>query len=246
MILRFIAAALLGYLLGSVPFGLVFSKLKGRGDIRNYGSGRTGGTNVLRTMGRGAFVLVAALDVLKAVAAVLLAGLIFGKGSISFGHINLTAPTAQALAGFMAVIGHIWPVFAGFRGGRGVSTFVGGMFALCPVAALFAGEVLIIAAGLTGYASLGSLIGAAALYTIMIPMVFFYGYPMEYLLYAMAGSILIKILHRDNIKRLLAGKERKLNQKAEVKPVKPEPEPPKAEAACGPTAAGALGERQIG
>lgn len=217
MLLKLLLAVTTGYLLGSIPFGLIFGRLKAKIDIRNYGSGRTGGTNVLRTMGRGAFVTVAALDVLKGTAAVLLAGLIFGEGYLSFGLYHLGRPGAAAIAALATVAGHIWPVFARFKGGRGVGTFIGTMFAICPAAALFGGEILIIAAGLSGFASLGSLSGIVGIYTLLIPLTFLYGSPMEYLLYAMAAAILIALIHRDNIIRLFNGKERKLNQKAEIR-----------------------------
>ncbi len=221
MVIKLILVILMGYVLGSVPFGLLFGRFKARVDIRNYGSGRTGSTNVLRTMGKGAFLTVAALDVLKGTAAVLLARLIFGTGFIGVGLYHMGYPAALAMVGLATVAGHIWPVFAHFRGGRGVGTFIGTLFAICPVAALFGGEVLIIAAGLSGYASLGSLTGIVAAYAMMIPLTFLYGSPIEYLFYAMVGVILIAVVHRDNIVRLLKGCERKLNQKAEIRTSSP-------------------------
>jgi len=203
--------------LGSIPFGLILGKLKGRIDIRQYGSGRTGGTNVLRNFGRKAFVLVAAADIGKASAAVILAGLIVGSDQLVLGNLALGAVAIKSLAGIMAIIGHIWPVFAGFKGGRGVATFMGAMAALCPVAALFAGELLIIGAGLSGFASLGSIAGVVGAYTIMIPLTLIYGFPLEYMGFVLVGSIVIILAHRDNIERLLSGKERKLNQKASAR-----------------------------
>ena len=216
MVGKLILVILMGYLVGSIPFGLLFGRFKARVDIRNYGSGRTGSTNVLRTMGKAAFLTVAALDVFKGTAAVLLARLIFGSSFIGVGLYRMGYPAALSMVGLATVVGHIWPVFAHFRGGRGVGTFIGTLFAICPVAALFGGEVLIIAAGLSGYASLGSLSGIVAAYAIMIPLTFLYGSPIEYLFYALAGVILIAVVHRDNIARLLKGCERKLNQKAEI------------------------------
>jgi acyl phosphate:glycerol-3-phosphate acyltransferase len=216
MILRFVLAIVTGYLLGSIPFGLLFGKVKARVDIRQFGSGRTGSTNVLRTMGKKAFVTVAALDVLKGTLAAFLGGLIVGHGYITLGGWQIDATMGQALGALAAVVGHIWPVFARFKGGRGVGTFIGGMFALCPAAALFGGEILLIGAGLSGFASLGSISGLVAAYTIMIPLTFIYGYPWEYQAYALLGSVLIIAMHHDNIKRLMSGKERKLNQKVEL------------------------------
>jgi glycerol-3-phosphate acyltransferase PlsY len=217
MVFKFLLVIAIGYLLGSIPFGLIMGKFKAKVDIRNYGSGRTGGTNVLRTLGRRAFLAVAALDLLKGTAAVLLAGLIVNSGYIQIGLYDMGRPAAMSLAAMAAVCGHIWPVFAKFRGGRGVGTFIGTMFAISPVSALFGGEIIIIGAGLSGFASLGSLAGVVGAYTMMIPLTFLYGFPMEFLFYAMAGSILIAVMHRDNIVRLFNGKERKLNQKADVR-----------------------------
>lgn len=218
MITRFLLVALVGYLLGSVPFGLIVSRLQARVDIRNFGSGRTGGTNVLRTLGRRAFLLVAVGDLSKAALAVFLAGLIVGRGQLVVGGFVMGLLAAQTIAGLMAILGHIWPVFARFKGGRGVATFIGGLAALCPVAALFGGEVLIIGAGLSGFASLGSISGALGAYAIMIPLTFIYGVPLEYMAFVVIGSLIILIAHRDNIKRLLSGKERKLDQRAELSP----------------------------
>jgi glycerol-3-phosphate acyltransferase PlsY len=215
IIAKFLLVAVIGYILGSIPFGLIVSKLQARVDVRDYGSGHTGGTNVLRTLGRKAFVMVAAGDVVKAASAVLLAGVIIGHGNLAVGHLNFGILAGRSLAGVCAILGHIFPVFAGFKGGRGVSTFIGGLAAICPVAALFGGEILIIGAGLSGFASLGSITGVVSAYAIMIPLTVIYGVPIEYLFYVLIGALIILIAHRDNIKRLLAGQERKLDQKAQ-------------------------------
>ncbi len=216
LIAKFILVAFIGYLLGSIPFGVIVGKRKGKIDIRNYGSGKTGGTNVLRTLGRKAFILVASLDIAKGALAVVIAGLVIGTDSMAIGAYGyLGVVFAQALAGLSAVIGHIWPIFARFKGGRGVATFLGGLIALCPAAGLFGGEALIITAGISGFVSLGSIIGVVGAYAILIPLTIMYGFPIEYLAYVLAGTLLIIFMHRDNIKRLLSGKERKLGQKAE-------------------------------
>ena len=211
---KFILVALIGYLLGSIPFGLIVSKRKAKIDIRQYGSGKTGGTNVLRTLGRKAFLMVACLDILKGALAVVFAGLIVGHDYLIVGNSGLGLLFAQVIAALAAVIGHIWPVFVKFKGGRGVATFIGGLIALCPVAGLFGGEALIISAGLSGFASLGSIIGVVGAYTILVPLTIIYGFPIEYLGYVLIGTLLIVFVHRGNIRRLLSGKERKLNQKA--------------------------------
>lgn len=215
IIAKFIMVALIGYLLGSIPFGLIISKWKAKIDIRQYGSGRTGGTNVLRLLGKKAFLTVASLDILKGALAVVIAGLIFGQDYLMVGNSGLGVLFAQVVAALAAVAGHIWPIFIKFKGGRGVATFFGGLIVLCPVAGLFGGEALIIGAGLSGFASLGSIIGVVGAYAILVPLTLVYGFPIEYLGYTLVGTLLILFVHRGNIKRLLAGKERKLNQKAE-------------------------------
>jgi len=213
LIAKFVLVALIGYLLGSIPFGLIISKRRAKIDIRQYGSGKTGGTNVLRTLGRKAFLMVAFLDISKGALAVVFAGLIVGQEFMIVGNSGLGPLFARVIAALAAMAGHIWPVFLKFKGGRGVATFLGGLIALCPVAGLFSGEALIIGAGLSGFASLGSIIGVVGAYTILVPLTIIYGFPIEYLGYVMIGTLLILFVHRDNIKRLLAGKERKLNQK---------------------------------
>jgi len=213
IIAKFILVIVIGYLLGSIPFGLIISRRKANIDIRNYGSGRTGGTNVLRALGRKAFLMVAALDIAKGALAVVFAGLIIGSDYIIIGNSGLGL-LSQVLAGLAAVVGHIWPVFLKFRGGRGVATFIGGLIALFPIAGLLGGEAVIIGAGLSGFASLGSIIGVVGVFAVLIPLTIFYNLPIEYLGYALIGTLLIIFVHRDNIKRLLSGNERRLNQKA--------------------------------
>ena len=212
IIAKFIMVAAVGYLLGSIPFGLIISRYKAKIDIRNYGSGSSGSTNVLRTIGRKAFLLVATLDIAKGALAVVFAGLIIGQDYISLGESGMGLLFAQVIAALAAIVGHIWPVFVKFKGGRGVATFLGGLIVLCPAAGLFGGEVLIIGAGLSGFASLGSIVGLVGAYTILIPLTIIYGFPIEYLGYVLVGTLLIIFVHRENIRRLLAGNERRLNQ----------------------------------
>lgn len=215
LIAKFVLVAFIGYLLGSIPFGLIISKYKAKIDIRQYGSGKIGGTNVLRTLGKKAFLLVVLLDISKGALAVILAGIIFGQEYIVVGSSGLGLLFAQVIAALAAITGHIWPIFLKFKGGRGVATFIGGLIALCPVAGLFGGEALIIGAGLSGFASLGSIIGVVGAYAILIPLTIMNGFPIEYLGYVLIGTMLIIFVHRDNIRRLLSGKERRLNQKSE-------------------------------
>jgi glycerol-3-phosphate acyltransferase PlsY len=224
IIAKFVAIVILGYLLGSIPFGLLIGRRMTKVDVRQYGSGKTGTTNVLRTSGKKAAVAVAALDILKGALAVTFARLVIGDDYLVVGGFAFGALVAQCLAALAAIAGHIWPAFLRFRGGRGVATFLGGLVALCPPAAIFGGEILIIGAGLTGYASLGSIAGAVGTYAILVPLTIMNGFPIEYLGYALIGTILIIVMHRGNLTRLLSGKERKLGEKAEKLDLPPSPE----------------------
>ena len=217
IIAKLVAVVIIGYLLGSIPFGYLIGKRQARVDVRDYGSGRTGATNVLRTAGRKSAALVAALDVWKGVLAVVFAGLIVRGDYLLVGERGFwwLLTSAQVMAALAAVAGHIWPIFLKFRGGRGVATFFGGLIALCPIAAIFGGEVLIIGAGLTRFVSLGSIAGAVGTYAILVPLTIINGFPLEYLFYALAGVVMILVVHRDNIARLMSGRERKLGEKTE-------------------------------
>jgi len=215
IIAKFVAVIILGYLLGSIPFGVMIGRRRAQVDVRDYGSGKTGATNVLRTAGSKAAAAVAVLDILKGALAVVFAGLIVSGDYLVIGTIGLGMLVAQVLAALAAVAGHIWPVFLKFHGGRGVATFFGGLIALCPPAALFGGEIAIIGAGLTRYASLGSIAGAVGTYTILAPLTIMNGSPIEYLAYSLVGVVIVMAVHRDNISRLLSGKERKLGEKAD-------------------------------
>jgi glycerol-3-phosphate acyltransferase PlsY len=215
MIFRFVAVIIIGYLLGSIPFGILITKRFAKVDIRDYGSGKIGGTNVLRVAGKKAAVISGGLDVLKGALPVVFAGLLVGRNYLVINGFGLGLLAAQCLAALAAMAGHNWSVFLKFKGGRGVATFFGGLIALCPVAGLFGGEVFIIGAGLSRFASLGSIAGVVGTYTILIPLTILNGFPLEYLVYALIGAIVIIIMHRDNIVRLVNGKERKIGEKAQ-------------------------------
>lgn len=216
ILFRFIAVILVGYLLGSIPSGAILTKYFSKVDISKYGSGRTGATNVLRTAGKKLAAIVLLMDILKGALAVLAAGLIVGRNYLVIGDdFALGLLVAQSLAALAAMAGHNWSIFLRFKGGRGVATFFGGLVALCPVAALFGGEVFIIGAGLSRFASLGSIAGAVGTYSVLIPLTIINGFPLEYLIYTLIGTIAIVILHKDNIVRLMTGKERKIGEKAE-------------------------------
>jgi len=218
IIAKFIAVVLIGYLLGSIPFGLLIGRRSAKIDVRQTGSGKTGATNVLRAAGKKAAALVLILDVSKGVLAVVFAGLIFGGTYLIAGSSSLwdTARSAQVLAALAALFGHSWSIFLKFNGGRGVATFFGGMLVICPPAAIFGVEVLILGAAITRYMSLGSIVGAVGTCAILLALTILNGFPLEYLAYALIGAIFIIVKHRDNIIRLMSGTERKLGEKAEA------------------------------
>ena len=215
IIAKFALAVLIGYLLGSIPFGALLAKRKAKVDVRQYGSGKIGATNVMRIAGGKTATAVVALDVSKGALAVIIAGLMIGNSYLVVGGFSVGRLIAQILAALAAVAGHIWPVFLKFRGGRGVATYFGGLAALCPPAAIFGSEMLIVGAGLTRYASLGSIAGTVSTYAILVPFTIINGWPVEYLVYASTGTTIVFITHRGNIVRLISGKERKLGDKAE-------------------------------
>jgi glycerol-3-phosphate acyltransferase PlsY len=238
IIAKYAAVLVIGYLLGSIPFGLLISRRSTRVDVTTVGSGKTGATNVLRTAGKKAAALVLILDLSKGALAVIIASLIFGGDYTIIGSYRLwLAPGAQVMAALAAIAGHTWPIFVRFKGGRGVATFFGGLAVLCPPAALFGGEVLIIGAGLSRFVSLGSIAGAVSTYTILVPLTIMNGFPIEYLVYTLIGTIFIIIMHRDNIFRLLKGKERKLGEKAATENAA-QPESPEGQIPNGPPVEG--------
>jgi len=215
---RFVLVGVVGYLLGSIPFGIIVSRRMSGVDVRQHGSGKMGTTNVLRTAGGKAAALVFFLDLSKGAVAVLVAGLIVGKDYLVVDGVHWGVLAAQVIAALAAMAGHSRSVFLRFRGGgRGVATFFGGMAALFPPAALFGGEIFIIGAGLTKFVSLASISAAVGTYVVLVPLTIFNRFPLEYLIYALIGSVAIIIMHRDNISRLLSGKERRLGEKAKLR-----------------------------
>jgi glycerol-3-phosphate acyltransferase PlsY len=202
---EYIGVIIGSYLIGSIPCGLVMGKLKGI-DVREYGSGNIGTTNVLRTLGAkfGAIVLVA--DALKGVIAVLLARYIIGT------------PVGEMGAGFAAVAGHDWSLFLKFKGGRGVATSLGALLPMAMPAPLsgVAGIVVFILVVLPSrYVSLGSIVGSVAAVVAMAVFLGLDRVPWEYLVYIVVVVALIIYQHRDNISRLLSGTESKLGQRGE-------------------------------
>jgi len=220
----YVAVALIGYLLGSIPFGMLISKLSTKTDITQVGSGKTGMTNVLRTAGKKAAALALLLDMAKGALAVIFAELIFGGDFLFKAGADplMLMQIAQALAALAAIAGHSWSIFLKFKGGRGVATFIGGMLAIHWPAAVFGGGIMLIVGFTTRYMSLGSISGAVTAFIMLIILSllrldFLKPYPpIEYVIYSLIGAIFITVMHHDNIRRLLAGTERKLGQKVEA------------------------------
>jgi glycerol-3-phosphate acyltransferase PlsY len=213
MIAKFVAVVVMAYLLGSIPFGLIVGKLKSGVDIREYGSGKTGATNLMRVAGTKLGVLTIVLDVVKAGGAVMLAAVIIDGSSGGFtigGVFVYWQNVAQVAAGLAAVIGHNWPVFAKFKGGRGVTAYFGTLFAICPPAGILGAEVVAIAALRSRHMSMGSILGALAAWCLMIPLTILYNLSPIYLAYGLAVIALLVYQHQDNIKRLREGTERRL------------------------------------
>jgi glycerol-3-phosphate acyltransferase PlsY len=191
------------YLLGSVPFSYLVARRKGV-DVRRVGSGNVGATNVMRSVSVAAGLLAFALDAGKGAAAVLLAGLVEPSGPL------------PALAGVLAVLGHMYPVWLGFRGGKGVATGAGAFLPLAPMATLSALAVFAVALALTRYVSLSSIVGTATLAVLA----FLGGSPPVVSRAAAGMAVLITWKHRSNLHRIASGTETRLRRS------RPAPAPP--------------------
>lgn len=185
---------IVAYLLGSIPFGYLIVRGKSGADIRETGSGGTGATNVSRRAGKAAGVLTLLLDAAKGCVAVLIAK--------AFGSDDWVI----AAAAIAALVGHIFPVWLGFRGGKGVATGVGIFLVLAPIALLCAGVVFVAIVVLTRYVSLGSITAA-----ILIPVLVWWQFDSQSLLTAaVVAAALIVFAHRGNIQRLASGTESRI------------------------------------
>jgi glycerol-3-phosphate acyltransferase PlsY len=193
-----VVGVVLAYLIGSVPFALIIAKRWGAPDLRRVGSGNLGAANVLRTSGVTAGLLVALLDVGKGAAGVLLASRLDGSTA------------TPAVAGFAAIVGHIYPVWLRFRGGKGVATACGVFAALAPVAMPIALAVFVVSAWMTKYISVGSVLASAAL----PPIAYALGAPMPIVGAAAAAAALIVFRHRSNLARVWLGTERRIGVRA--------------------------------
>lgn len=181
---------LAAYLLGSVPFGLLMSKAFGGPDPRSAGSGNIGATNVSRQAGTAAGVLTLLLDVAKGFVPTLVA-------------LHLLSAWGAAAAGLAAFVGHCWPIYLGFKGGKGVATALGVFLAFSPLGGLCTALLLVVIAWLSRHMSLGSMVGCVASPGWML----LYGAPMAAVIMSGVMAMLVVYKHRENITRLMAGQE---------------------------------------
>ncbi|AZV22121.1 MULTISPECIES: glycerol-3-phosphate 1-O-acyltransferase PlsY [unclassified Mesorhizobium] len=194
MIYSLIPALVFGYLLGSIPFGLLLTRAAGLGDVRKIGSGNIGATNVLRTGNKALAAATLLLDALKGTVAVLIAG-----------HF---APDLAIWAGLGAFLGHLFPVWLGFKGGKGVATYLGVLIGLAWQVALIFAVAWLVMAFLFRYSSLAALTAA-----VIVPIALYVlSTPQNAALFVVM-SIIVFIKHRENISRLLAGTEGKIGAK---------------------------------
>jgi glycerol-3-phosphate acyltransferase PlsY len=195
------AAALLvvaAYLIGSLSFALLLVRWKTGRDIRTEGSGNAGATNVMRSHGKALGIAVGVLDIAKGALPVLLVR-------------QVTAdPRYAAAAGFAAILGHVFPVYSGFRGGKGVATAIGAFLVLAPLAALVSVAVFVVVVALSRYVSLGSIVAM-----VLLPPIagLLFHAPEAILIAAAATAVLVVFKHLDNLKRLARGEERKLGRR---------------------------------
>jgi acyl phosphate:glycerol-3-phosphate acyltransferase len=189
----FIIGFVIAYLIGSVPFGLLVTRLGGAGDVRAIGSGNIGATNVLRTGRKGLALATLALDLLKGALPVWLANRYLG-------------PDMAVVAGLGAVVGHCFPIWLRFKGGKGVATAAGVVIVLTPAVAAIAIAVFLLAVLATRYVSLGSILGALA----AAPAAYFMGHVQAAELYLLLALIIV-LKHAGNIRRLTAGNESRLD-----------------------------------
>ena len=188
-------AALVGYLLGSIPFGLILTRAAGLGDVRKIGSGNIGATNVLRTGNKKLAAATLLLDALKGTAAVLIANALWGY-------------EASLVAGFFAFLGHLFPVWLGFKGGKGVAVYIGVLLGAAPLMMLAFAAIWIATAYITKYSSLSALVAM-----LVIPVALWILGPEKTALLVTLLSVISWYMHRENIQRLLAGTESKIGNK---------------------------------
>jgi glycerol-3-phosphate acyltransferase PlsY len=213
--MAFLVMILVGYLLGSIPFGLILGWLVNRVDVRDYGSGKTGMTNVLRTVGVKSAVLALLLDMGKSILAVVLTRIFFD------------VPAAEVAAALAALIGHNWPVYVGFRGGRGTAAGLGGLIILSPWSGLVAAIAGVATIASTRWVSLGSILGTLFGVITLAILIALNLVPAEYVWYSIFGGSIVIGRHWDNIQRLVKGEERKIGESVDSSDTSSSKERPK-------------------
>ena len=198
--MRLVLVVIIAYLIGSIPFGYVIVRATGGGDVRDTGSGGTGATNVSRRAGKAAGVFTLVLDALKGAIAIILAKSILNN-----------ADWLIAAAAIAVIVGHIFPVWLGFRGGNGVATGAGVFLALAPMAVVCAGVIFVAIVLLTKYVSLGSMLAAASIPLFVLLFVEREVALTPWLTASIAGALLIVFAHRGNIGRLMSGTESRVS-----------------------------------
>ena len=206
--LSIIAIIIFSYLAGSIPTSIIMSKLTRGIDIRDYGSGNAGATNVIRVLGWKIGIVVIIVDVGKGVLATLLIS------KLRIDPLPINDNLVQIIAGLSAVLGHIWTIFAGFKGGKGVGTAAGMLFSLYPIAGVIC--LIIFAIVLLGgrYVSIASMTAAVSLPIVILVLNKFFNYSIsnELLYFAIFMAALIVFTHRSNIKRLIKGEESRIKK----------------------------------
>jgi glycerol-3-phosphate acyltransferase PlsY len=207
--LNLIWMIVISYLVGSVPTAIIYGRLTKNIDVRQHGSGNAGATNVFRVLGWKAGLIVMLIDMLKG----LLATLVVYR--LGMGTIGLEVELLKIIAGLSAVFGHIWTVFAGFKGGKGVGTGAGMLFGLIPIAVLTAIIVFIITVAISRYVSLGSILASITIPVYLFSQNFLFNkdVSISILIFGLVIPLLIIYTHRSNIKRLLKGQENKILMK---------------------------------
>ena len=194
----YLVSGVVGYLFGSLAFGVWIVNFSTGRDVRSQGSKKTGMTNVVRIAGLKIGAIVLVLDLVKCIVAVLIARILFENYF------------AESIAAIFAVVGHCWPVFAKFSGGRGTASGLGALLFLSPVSGLVVILVGIILIAFTRYVSLASIVGSILGIVMMLVMVVFTNQPFEHLIYAVVVSLLILFMHKENMQRLIKGTEPKI------------------------------------
>ena len=204
-----IALLAVSYLLGSFPTGYLAARLLKGIDIREQGSGSMGATNVLRTLGKGPAIVVLLVDAAKGALAIALAHFAYPISANLSSETILSLPWLVTLAGLAAIIGHSWPIWLNFKGGKSVATSLGILLAMSWQVGLATFGVFAIMLAISRIVSLSSICGAIAVSALM----FGFGQPLPYQIFAIAAGIYVIWRHRSNIQRLLAGTEPKIGQK---------------------------------